>query len=315
VTSREPVDLCASVHGRLRQRFHRDGGDYGILLPEFAAERFLYRLSQSKHGERFILKGAMLFVAWEDDPHRHTRDIDFLGLYSETAEELAKTFRDVCLCPVQPDGLAFLADTITVTPIRTAFDFAGFRIELQARLGKSRLPMQIDVGFGDAVTPAAVSLSYPTLLDFPAPVIRTYRRETVIAEKLHAMAQHDLDNSRMKDLYDVRALAQRFSFDGPPLVDAIEATFGSRCTAIPRQLPAALGDEVARDPMKITQWSAFVIKTGVDPVTLGEVVASLRRFLIEPYLAAAGDSAFTEHWLAGGPWTQATSSGGDTDLS
>lgn len=315
MTSREPVDLCASVHGRLKQRFHRDGGDYGILLLEFAAERFLYRLAQSSHGERFILKGAMLFVAWEDDPHRHTRDIDFLGLYSETAEELAKTFRDVCLCPVQPDGLEFLADTITVTPIRTAFDFAGFRIELQTRLGKSRMPLQIDVGFGDAVTPAAVSLSYPTLLDFPAPVIRTYRRETVIAEKLQAMAQHDLDNSRMKDLYDVRALAQRFSFDGPPLVDAIVATFGSRSAAIPQTLPAALRDEFASDPMKHTQWGAFVVKACVDPVTLGEVVVALRRFLAEPYLAAAHGAAFTKHWPAGGPWTQPPSSGGVTALA
>lgn len=302
MTAREPVDLPASVHGRLRQRFHHTGGDYGILLLEYAAERFLYRLSRSRYAEQFVLKGAMLFVAWEDDPHRHTRDIDFLSLTSETAEQLALTFSDICLCPVQADGLECFADSIVVEPIRSAFDFAGFRVEIQARLGKSRLPLQVDVGFGDAVVPEAVPLVYPTLLDFPAPVIRTYRRETVIAEKTQAMVQHGYDNSRMKDLYDVAALAHRFAFDGEPLVAAIRATFGSRGGALPTPLPAALRDGFVLDPVKLTQWRAFVAKTRVEPLELGEVVAALRRFLAEPYLAAARSEPFTMHWPTGGPW-------------
>jgi hypothetical protein len=303
VTPREPVDLAASVHGRLRLRFLRFGGDYGNLLLEYAAERFLYRLAQSRHASQFILKGAMLFVAWEDDPHRHTRDIDFLSLVDETAEGLAQMFREICLEPVTPDGLLFLADTLKVAPIRSAFDFAGLRTEIQVRLGKSRLVLQIDVGFGDAVVPAAVALLYPTLLDFPAPVVLTYRRETVVAEKTQAMVQHGRFNSRMKDVYDIRSLADRFTFGGEPLVAALAATFGERGATMPLDLPAALRDEFARDPAKITQWSAFVIKARVAPLELGEVVAALRLFLAEPYLAAARNAAFTKHWPAGGPWT------------
>ena len=302
MTRQPPSDLAASVHGRLKRRFHEAGGNYEALLLEYVAERFLYRLSMSSSADRFILKGAMLFVAWENDPHRHTRDIDFLSLVEEGADDLARTFRDICLCRVEPDGLELDTDSITVTPIRAAFDFAGYRAEIQARLGKSRLPLQIDVGFGDAVVPEAVRLVYPTLLDFPAPVIRAYRRETVVAEKLQAMVQHGLDNSRMKDLCDVRALSQRFAFSGEPLTAAISATFGSRGGAVPQALPVTFREEFALDPAKLTQWGAFVRKARVDPVELGEVVAALRRFLAEPYFAAARGEPFTKHWPAGGPW-------------
>lgn len=299
---REPRDLAASVHGRLRQLFLRSGGDYGNLLLEYAAERFLYRLSQSRCASQFVLKGAMLFVAWEDDPHRHTRDIDFLSLANETAEDLAQLFRDVCRAPVPPDGLEFVADSVEVSPIRSAFDFAGLRALVHTRLGKTRLLLQIDVGFGDAVVPAAVTLPYPTLLDFPAPIIRMYRRETVVAEKTRAMVQHGRLNSRMKDLYDVRALAERFPFDGETLVGALTATFGARGASVPLELPAALREEFAGDPIKLTQWGAFVRKARVDPVELGGVVAALRRFLAEPYLAAARGEPFTRCWPTGGPW-------------
>jgi len=235
--------------------------------------------------------------------HRHTRDIDFLSIVDETADSLGEVFRDVCIRPVQPDGLEFLADTVTVTPIRSAFDFAGLRTEIQVRLGKTRLKLQIDVGFGDAVTPAPVTLPYPTLLDFPAPIIRTYRRETVVAEKTQAMVQHGRLNSRMKDLCDIQTLAERFSFEGESLVAALAATFGARGgAAIPLELPVTLGEEFALDPAKRTQWGAFVRKARVDPVELGEVVAALRRFLAEPYLAAARREPFVKYWPAGGSW-------------
>ena len=302
MTPREPRDLVASVHSRLRQRFLRAGGDYGNLLLEYAAERFLYRLSQSRYASQFVLKGAMLFVAWEDDPHRHTRDIDFLSLANETAEDLAQLFRGICCAHVPPDGLEFLADSVAVSPIRSAFDFACLRALIHARLGKTRLLLQIDVGFGDSVVPEAVTLPYPTLLEFPAPVIRTYRRETVVAEKAQAMVQHGHLNSRMKDLYDVRALAQRFALDGETLVNALAATFEARGASVPLELPAALDTEFAGDPTKLTQWGAFVRKSRVEPVELGEVVAALRRFLAEPYLATARDRPYARHWPAGGPW-------------
>jgi predicted nucleotidyltransferase component of viral defense system len=178
-----------------------------LILTQYGLERFLYRLSQSKYRDHFLLKGALLFSLWYDAPHRPTRDADFLALRSTDLQHLGEVFQSICLTPVEPDGLEFKAETVRLHEIREHQRYQGIRANLLAMLGNARIPLQIDVGFGDAVTPAANAVAFPALLDFPAPHVSTYPKETVVAEKLEAMVQLGLANSRMKDFYDVRMLS------------------------------------------------------------------------------------------------------------
>ena len=184
----------------------------------------------SPHRDRFVLKGAMLFTLWSKEPHRKTRDLDLLGFGAKGIPEWEQVFRQVCLIEVEPDGLEMLADSVRGEIIRVEEEYAGTRIKLMAMLGKARIPLQIDVGFGDAVTPPPQEIAFPTMLDFPAPPLRAYRPETVIAEKFHAMVDLGLRNTRMKDFYDVWKLSQQFEFDGETMVEAIRATFSRRQT-------------------------------------------------------------------------------------
>jgi len=172
----------------------------------------------------------MLFTLWSKEPHRKTRDLDLLGFGAKGIPEWEQVFRQVCLIEVEPDGLEMLADSVRGEIIRVEEEYAGTRIKLMAMLGKARIPLQIDVGFGDAVTPPPQEIAFPTMLDFPAPPLRAYRPETVIAEKFHAMVDLGLRNTRMKDFYDVWKLSQQFEFDGETMVEAIRATFSRRQT-------------------------------------------------------------------------------------
>ncbi|HEY5704870.1 MAG TPA: nucleotidyl transferase AbiEii/AbiGii toxin family protein [Terrimicrobiaceae bacterium] len=194
----------------------------------------LYRLSQSRYADRFLLKGAMLFRIWTEISHRPTRDLDLLGMGSEEAGEVAAIFREICTVPVEPDELEFLVDSVTAKPIREEAVYGGIRVTIEARLGNVRI--QSDVGFGDAVTPGPQAVEFPALLDFPAPQLRSYPTYTVVAEKLEAMVLLGEANSRMKDFYDLWFLSRTFEFDGPTLVGAIRATFNRRKTPLPRYL-------------------------------------------------------------------------------
>jgi len=315
VTDREPVDLAASVARRLKNQAQHKGQEIARAFERFALERFLYRLSVSDHRDQFVLKGALLFALWEDEPHRPTRDIDLLGFGEDSAERLAHVFADVCSVSVEPDGVIFDPASVRVSDIRVGQTYQGKHITIDGRMGKTRLPVRIDIGFGDALATPGPMADYPTLLDFPAPRLLVYPAAAVIAEKVHAMAEHGMLNSRMKDLYDVDALAIRLSFSGDELVTALRATFGRRGTALTERFPAALTPEFAADATKLAQWQGFLKRTRLADAKLSEVVAALRRFLAEPYLAAARGAAFTQHWPAGGPWVSAPSAGGGTDLS
>ncbi|MGH9753997.1 MAG: nucleotidyl transferase AbiEii/AbiGii toxin family protein, partial [Blastocatellia bacterium] len=201
---RKPLtNLAASVGGRLRAIAKKQGEQLQNVLNRYGLERWLYRLSQSSYRDRFVLKGAMLFTLWSEEPHRKTRDLDLLGFGAKSVPEWEQMFRQICLVDVEPDGLEMLADSVRGEIIRVEEKYAGTRIKLMAMLGKARIPLQIDVGLGDAVTPAPQEISFPTMLDFPAPSLRAYRPETVIAEKFHAMVDLGLRNTRMKDFYDI----------------------------------------------------------------------------------------------------------------
>jgi len=297
-------NLAQSVQHRLLNKARERKEDPNLVLIRYALERFLYRLGRSAHRDRFILKGAMLFAAWIEQPHRPTRDLDLLGIGDSSDETLVRIVGEVARTPVEPDGLDFDCDSVTISEIREAQDYPGKRIKLPVRLGNTRLNLQIDVGFGDAVTPEPAEIDYPALLDLPSPRIKAYACETVIAEKLQALVAFDMAISRMKDFYDIWMLSKQFPFDGASLSAAIAATFERRGTAIPEAVPTALSDEFATDRTKQTQWTAFLRRNALAdvPADLPSVVRDLRVFLLKPLQAAAQRGAMPKSWKPGGPW-------------
>lgn len=249
------------------------------MLTRFALERLLYRLSQSAHAERFVLKGAMLMMSWFDDPYRGTRDLDLLGFGDPGEEAMLATFRDI-LSQNADDGVEFDPDTLRVDRIREELEYGGVRLRALASVGGARVKLTIDIGFGDALEPAPEIIEYPVMLDLPAPRLRGYARETVIAEKFQAMVALGRANSRMKDFYDIWILSQSFDFDGDRLARAIAATFARRGTAIPHELPDALTQAFAEDQLKQRQWEVFLDSVATARKPLQAVVQEIADFLM-----------------------------------
>ena len=302
MSGREITNVAASVHHRLLARAHASGADPSDTFLRYALERFLYRLSVSPHVSAFMLKGATLFAVWEEDPHRATRDIDLLGFGEDSAERLRDVFADVCRVSVTDDGMVYDPASVAVSDIREGQRYQGKRVQLAARLGTARYTVQIDVGFGDVLAAWDIEITMPTLLDFPAPHLRAYPAEAVVAEKLHAMAQHGMLNSRMKDIYDVQALAARLTFNGRSLTEAVRLTFERRERPIGDELPAPLTAAFAADEVMLQRWAGFLRRTRLEAVDLATAVDRLRGFLLEPWEALAQGDRFAEVWPPGGPW-------------
>ena len=273
-------DLAASVRARLLQIAKAEQTDFNAVLVRFALERFLYRLGQSAHAERFVLKGAMLFNLWYAMPHRPTRDVDLLGFGASDLGGIAQAFREIVSVP-SADGLVFDAASVAVDEIRKNAGYAGARVLVSAELARARCTVQVDVGFGDAVTPGPVDASYPVLLpDFPAPRLRTYPVYTVVAEKLHAIVLLGMTNTRVKDYLDLSVLLEREALDPVTLAAAIAATFARRGTALPTDTPMGLSDEFAHDASRQALWAAFLKKNALQAALLPTVVAVLRAALM-----------------------------------
>jgi len=224
-----------SVRQRLLDVSKRRKVDYQFCLTHYALERFLYRLSISLHAEKFILKGALLLMSWTNEPYRPTRDLDLLGYGDATPDNLRTAITEICLSEVEPDGLVFDAETLTIEEIREDINYDGYRVKIPVYLGKVRIPIQIDIAFGDAISPQLEVFEYPSLLDLPQADVRTYPKETVVAEKLQAAVVLGIRNSRMKDFFDLLWLSRLFQFDSNTLTTAIQATFKRRRTELPEQ--------------------------------------------------------------------------------
>jgi predicted nucleotidyltransferase component of viral defense system len=282
----------------------KQGEDFQLVLTRYVIERLLFRLSRSSHRDEFILKGAMLFRVWTNHIHRPTRDLDLLSRSAPSLEALTRVFRDICALTVQDDGLTFDAATVSAERIKEDQEYEGVRVGCRAQLGQARIDLQIDVGFGDAVVPRALRVNYPAMLEFPAPVLRAYPRETVVAEKFQAMVLLGIANSRMKDFFDLWTLANTFEFDGASLCRAIQATFNRRKTALPPAPPLALTAEFGADVAKVRQWEAFIRKGKLDAggVRLVQVCASLNGFLAPPTEALVAGTPFEKIWPPAGPW-------------
>jgi len=221
VSNKSPSDLAASVHQRLLILAKSRGEEMQSLLTRYALERLLLRVRRSRHRSTLVLKGAFLFVAWKGNVSRPTKDLDFLAFGNPEIERFEHMFKELCDQASMADGLIFDAGTVRGEPIREASLYDGIRIKLVANLGSARVPLQVDIGFGDAVEPPPTEISYPTLLDFPAPVIKGYRRELVIAEKFEAMVARGSVTSRLKDFYDIWLLSENFDFDARKLSAAL----------------------------------------------------------------------------------------------
>ena len=296
-------DIGASVRARLLRLARERGEDFQLLLIRYANERLLYRISMSRHGSEFVLKGATLFAIWTGEAHRATRDLDLLGFGDPSEDRMRRVMAEILAVEVEEDGVRFDADSLHVGPIREQQEYGGIRILLTARVTTAQIRLQLDIGFGDAVTPDAVLVDLPPLLDFPAPRMRAYPRETVVAEKLEALVQLGLANSRMKDFYDLVVLARMFEFEGELLARAIRATFERRGTPLPNALPAGLSSEFADDSQKAAQWEAFLRKSGgLQAEPLGAVVAEIAGFVKRPLNAAAAVRPLPLRWPPGGPW-------------
>lgn len=307
MTVRGPRDLAASIRERLLRLSRERREDFQVTLIRYAVERLLYRLSRSEHRDRFVLKGAMLFSVWEALPHRSTKDLDLLGRGSDDPAVVRETFLRIMGVEVEPDGLTFDRDSIGVEPLHEGQDYEGVRVSLLARLGTARIPLQVDVAFGQAVRPDAAEESFPSLLGMPAATLLTYPREVVVAEKFQAMTVLGMGNSRMKDFFDIAYLAGSFEFAAERLVQALRATFDRRRTTIPQEAPLPLTAAYFDSADRKRDWTAFRRRVGLqgDDETLEAACRRIESFLMPACAWARGGSVPDSRWQPGEGWIEA----------
>ena len=270
-------NVAASVRARLKQHADSRKEDFNLVLTHYGLERLLYRLSISPLASNYLLKGALLFSLWYGHAHRPTRDADLLGMGPDDVDASVAAFRTIGAI-VLDDGMVFDTASIKDTEIRKEADYGGVRVDIRAALDGARISLQVDIGFGDAVTPAPETIHYPVLLDgFPAPKLRAYPKHTVIAEKLHAICLLGMANTRLKDYFDLDALMREDALKGPELMQAISATFVRRKLPLPAGTPVGLSDAFASDANKQTQWAAFLKKNRLDADPFAIVVQRLRK--------------------------------------
>jgi len=280
--TREKSNIAHSIHDRLLKINQETKGDFDKLLKRFAYEGFLRRLHISPYSHQFVLKGAFLLMQWTKEYYRSTKDVDMLVYEDNQEKRIREMIADICAIPFEQDGLNFVTSDMTLGEIREDEEYRGLQAKFKAHIGNIRIPLQIDMGFGDAVTPSAVEIEFSSLLNLPAPRILSYPVESVISEKVEAMVSRGMPNSRMKDFYDVFALIKTCDIDINTLHDAITATFDRRKTKIPREIPVALTDEFATDELKQIQWRSFIKKNELShaPQDLGMVLAEIRKLVL-----------------------------------
>jgi predicted nucleotidyltransferase component of viral defense system len=297
-------NIDQSIRQRLLNMSRERNEDFQLILIRFALERFLYRLSKSRYAEQFILKGAFLFSLWTNYRYRPTKDLDLLGVGDRSPVNLEKIFREICGIKVDPDGIAFDENSVTVSEIREEQEYGGNRIRLTGFLGKAKVSLQIDVAYGDAVTPEIEENDFPSMLEMSSPRILTYPKETVVAEKLQSMIHLGMQNSRMKDFFDLFWMSRLFSFEGPVLKKAIQSTFQRRKTPIASVPPLVFSDEFSLDSVKHSQWKAFLNKNDISDMSedFSDIIGKLRYFLAPPLKSASSGRRFSFSWTPNEAW-------------
>lgn len=306
MTPSDPANLAISIHNRLLNLARFKQLDFNHILIRYALERFLFRISGSRYHHQFILKGAMLFQVWTGSLSRPTRDIDLLGFGPNEANTMNRIMTEICEIESEPDGLRWISNEIQVDPIKETADYQGLRVKLQAMLGTARIPIQLDIGFGDALALEPDQVEFPTLLKSKRPVIRAYRRETVIAEKYQAMILFGVANSRMKDFYDIWKLSQLFEFNGIDLSESIRLTFQNRKTLITVDRPVTFSSDFYGDRQKQLQWNNYLKNQRLETQrpSLEQVIFRLEQFLMPVTQAICNGHSFTFQWSPLHQWSK-----------
>lgn len=298
------TNVPASILARLRNQSQKLERPFAEVLQYYAMERFLYRLSQTSYADKFILKGGLMFYVWDLPLRRPTRDIDFRGYVSSNSKTLLKIINDVIAVSVPEDGIVIDPHSVSVEETQIDADYQGIRVKMTALLERSRIPLQIDIGFSDELTSKAETIKYPNILpDLKAVRMKGYPRETVVAEKFHAMIRHGDLNSRMKDYYDLWLIAETFEFDGMSLQKAIVATFKKRDTDIPNERSSSLSVEFAN--VNQNRWMNFLNKIELDNTQaedFGYVLETIWKFLEHPMQAALAQTKSTSKWKPRKGW-------------
>jgi predicted nucleotidyltransferase component of viral defense system len=301
-------NIAASVHAKLQNNARRTNRPFSEVLQYYAMERFLYRLSQSQYNKQFILKGALMFIVWQVPDRRTTLDIDLLGLHENEVAKLVTVMKEICNQKVPPDGLVFDANTIKGERIKEGADYKGVRIKFKGLLGRARVPMQIDIAFGDILFPKPTMIEYPVILDFPKPQLSGYSAESIVAEKFESMVKLGSLNSRMKDFYDLWLMTRQFNSLGLNLIQALSRTFSKRKTELPEEAPLFAEEIYSEKSDRQTLWNAFLIKGQLKhaPEKLMDTALIIESFLCEPLEAIHKKKEFNCKWEAPGPWKQRT---------
>lgn len=298
------MNKAKSVLARLHNISKNKQEDYNYLLTRYGIERLLYRLVQTSHADRFVLKGALLFVLWDEDTHRPTKDIDLLGMGPIDEQKLLEIFRDICKAEVPDDGVHFNPDSIVVEEIRQGEFYHGYRVKIRASLGTAEIRVQVDIGLGDTIYPEPVVKEFPPLLDEPGPDVKIYPRGTMVAEKFDTIIELGMRNSRMKDYFDLYILAKNFDFEGEVLAHAIVTTLLRRGRTLPFDNPIGLTEEFYNNLEKKKQWHAFLSRAAPNcmNVSLQEVITLLQIFFEKIIQVCLKGNKFEANWIAGGPW-------------
>lgn len=297
-------NLEASVHTRLQNAAKDTNRPFSEVLQYYGMERFLYRFSRSEYADKFILKGALMFIAWQVPERRTTLDIDFSARYDNRIAAIENVIKDICKVSVPSDGLIFDSATVKGKKIKEDADYEGIRVKFRGFLGRSRIAMQIDVGFGDIIYPGPKIVDYPVILDLPKPRLKGYPIESMVSEKFEAMVKLGLLNSRMKDFYDIWLLMRRFDFKGTRLVKALKRTFSHRKTALPQDKPLFAEEIYDYKSDRQTLWKAFLKRGDIKHAleSLRMTATEIEGFLIEPLRALSNGTKFNKEWKAPGPW-------------
>jgi len=301
---RDIKNIEASVKALLQNKARETNRPFAEVLQYYGMERFLYRFSRSKYTDRFVLKGALLFTVWQIPERRTTLDIDFLARYDNRVASIEAVMREVCNVSVDPDGLVFDSKNVQGRKIKEDADYEGVRVKFLGFLERSRIPMQIDVGFGDIVYPKTKVIDYPVILDFPMPHLKGYPPESVISEKFEAMVKLGLLNSRMKDFYDIWLMMRQFNFSGSNLAEALRRTFEHRKTDLPKECPLFAEEIYDEKSDRQTLWKAFLKKGDIKhaPEKLAITAKEIENFLVKPLNAVKKAHEFMGEWKAPGPW-------------
>ena len=307
MTRRVVTNVAASVRQRLLNIAKHSSRRFNEVMQHYAAERWLYRLSRSEYAGRFVLKGALMLRAWDIPVTRPTRDIDMLVRSANDLDAVRRMIMAICVTPVEDDGIVFDSESVVTVGITEDADYEGIRATFSARLGTARVAMQIDMGFGDIVTPSPIKITYPTMLNMAAPTLRAYNRETAIAEKFEAMVKIGELNSRMKDFFDIWTLAKNCEFNGMAIANAFCRTFQRRGTTVNTAEPC-FAKTYALSAAKAQQWKAFIKRAEIEnaPSAFADVWSFTMLFLRPVAIAIENNSPFNMHWPSGGPWQSVT---------